>query len=153
MLIDAVHLEITNNPLQNKEITAIVRDTGLDRKTLEAGFKLIFRLTINKYQTEQKLKYSQQLLDAGLLTVKEIAFKCGYESHSNYSKAFKKLFGKTPSDWQNSLVVNEYRSLPLYYCVYPHVGIQNNQSGTGNVQSMKDYRCTLHMIWLTPSIK
>jgi AraC-like DNA-binding protein len=102
-LIYAVQLEIKNNPLKNKKISVIIMDTGLDRKMLEAGFKLLFDITIKKYQLKQKMEHSQQLLDAGRHTIKEIAFKCGYSSQNSYAKAFKKLYGQTPTDWQNRL--------------------------------------------------
>jgi AraC-like DNA-binding protein len=102
-LIYAVQLEIKSYPLKNKKISAIVKDTGLDRKMLEAGFKLLFGITIKKYQLKQKMEHSQQLLDAGRHTIKEIAFKCGYSSQNSYAKAFKKLVGQTPTDWQNRL--------------------------------------------------
>lgn len=101
VLVYAVQQEINSNPLINKRISLMVREAGIDRKLLEAGFKLLFGVTIKKYQIMRRMEFSQQLLDEGRLTIKEIAFKCGYGSQNSYAKAFKKLYGQTPSDWQN----------------------------------------------------
>jgi len=100
-VIYAIQHEIKSNPLKDKKISLIARDAGINRKLLEAGFKLLFEVTIKQYQLMHKLEYSQQLLDTGRLTIKEIAFKCGYSSQNNYAKAFKKLYGQTPTHWQN----------------------------------------------------
>ena len=101
VLIMAIHHEIKSNPLKNKKISTIAKDAGIDRKLLEAGFKLLFGITLKKYQLLRRMEFSQQLLDEGRLTIKEIAFKCGYSSQHSYGKAFKKLFNQSPTDWQN----------------------------------------------------
>ena len=101
VLLYAVQQEIHNNPLKNKKISSLAKEAGIDRKSLEAGFKLLFGVTIKKYQVQRRMEFSQQVLDEGRLTIKEIAFKCGYLSQNSYAKAFKKLFGQTPTDWQN----------------------------------------------------
>jgi AraC-like DNA-binding protein len=101
MLIYAIQTEIKNYPLKNKKIHLIAKDAGIDRKLLEAGFKILFGITLKQYQLHRKLECSQQLLDEGRLTIKEIAFQCGYSSQNSYAKAFKKLYDQTPTDWQN----------------------------------------------------
>jgi AraC-like DNA-binding protein len=101
VLIYAIHLDIKNYPLKNKKIHAIAKDAGIDRKLLEAGFKVLFGTTLKKYQLMRKMEFSQQLLDEGRFTIKEIAFKCGYSSQNSFAKAFKKQYNQTPTDWQN----------------------------------------------------
>lgn len=101
IIAQTVQQEINSNPLKIKRISLVVKDAGIDRKMLEAGFKLLFGITIKKYQIRRRMEYSQQLLDEYNLTIKEIAFKCGYGSQNSYAKAFKKLFGQTPTSWQN----------------------------------------------------
>lgn len=101
VLLYAVQQEINNNPLKNKKINLLAKEAGIDRKLLEASFKILFGVTIKKYQVRRRMEFSQQMLDEGRFTIKEIAFKCGYSSQNSYAKAFKKLFGQTPTDWQN----------------------------------------------------
>lgn len=101
VLVYAVQQEINSNPLKNKKISSLAKEAGIDRKLLEASFKIMFGITIKKYQVRLRMEFSQQLLDEGRLTIKEIAFKCGYSSQNSFAKAFKKLYGQTPTDWQN----------------------------------------------------
>ena len=101
VLIYAIQLEIKSYPLKNKKISVIAKDAGIDRKLLEAGFKILFGITIKQYQIQRKMEFSQQLLDEAHLTIKEIAFQCGYSSQNSYAKAFKKIYNQTPTDWQN----------------------------------------------------
>jgi len=100
ILIYAIQHDIKSNPLKNKRVSILASEAGLDRKLLEAGFKLLFNITVKKYQLMHRMSHSQLMLDEGRFTIKEIAFKCGYASQNSYAKAFKKLFGQTPTDWQ-----------------------------------------------------
>ena len=101
ILIIAIQQEIDRNPIKNRKVAVLIKDAGVDRKLLEAGFKQIFNVTIKKYQIMRRMEFSRQLLDEGRFSIKEIAFKCGYCSQNSYAKAFKKLYSQTPSDWQN----------------------------------------------------
>jgi AraC-like DNA-binding protein len=101
ILIIAIQQDIDRNPTKNKRVTTLAQDAGLDRKLLELGFKQLFKVTLKKYQIMRRMQFSQQLLDEGMLSIKEIAFKCGYNSQNSYAKAFKKLYNQTPTDWQN----------------------------------------------------
>jgi AraC-like DNA-binding protein len=101
VIIYAIQHDIRNNPLKNRTVRSIAKEAGIDLKLLEAGFKLLFGVTIKKYQLLRKMEFSQQLLDEARFTIKEIAFKCGYSSQNSFTKAFKKTYNQTPSDWQN----------------------------------------------------
>jgi AraC-like DNA-binding protein len=101
VLIMAIQHEIRSNPLKNKKVHLIAKDAGIDRKLLESGFKILYGITLKKYQMMRRMEFSQQMLDEGRLTIKEIAFQCGYSSQNSYAKAFKKIFSKTPTEWQN----------------------------------------------------
>jgi AraC-like DNA-binding protein len=101
ILIIAIQQEIDRNPIKNKKVASLVLGAGIDRKLLEAGFKQIFNVTIKKYQIMRRMEFSRQLLDEGRLSIKEIAYQCGYSSQNSFAKAFKKLYSQTPTDWQN----------------------------------------------------
>ena len=101
IIIYAIQHDIKSNPLKNKKISLLAKDAGIDRKLLETGFKLLFNTTVKKYQLLHRMAHSQLMLDEGRFTIKEISFKCGYASQNSYAKAFKKLYGQTPTEWQN----------------------------------------------------
>lgn len=53
--------------------------------------------TIHGYVTEKRLLLAQQLLEQGL-TMGETALRCGYQEYSTFSRAYKKQFGRSPSE-------------------------------------------------------
>ncbi len=53
--------------------------------------------TIHGYVTEKRLLLAQQLLEQGL-PMGETALRCGYQEYSTFSRAYKKQFGRAPSE-------------------------------------------------------
>lgn len=53
--------------------------------------------TIHGYVTEKRLLLAQQLLEQGL-PMGETALRCGYQEYSTFSRAYKKQFGRSPSE-------------------------------------------------------
>lgn len=103
VVIYAMQNYIDNHCLKNIRISDLARDTGINRKVLEAGFKQLFQVTIKKYYVRRQMEFSKQFLDEGTLTIKEISCKCGYRSQNSYTKAFKKLYNITPTEWRNRI--------------------------------------------------
>lgn len=53
--------------------------------------------TIHNYISEKRLLLAQQLLTQGR-SLSDTATRCGYQDYSTFSRAYKKQFGKSPSD-------------------------------------------------------
>ena len=53
--------------------------------------------TIHSYLMEKRLLLAQQLLAQGVAPG-EAALRCGYQEYSTFSRAYKKQFGRSPSD-------------------------------------------------------
>lgn len=67
-------------------------------------FKQETGYTIHNYITEKRLLLAQQLLQHGR-ALTETAFSCGYQDYSTFSRAYKKRFGRSPSDRQHDLQI------------------------------------------------
>ena len=52
--------------------------------------------TIHSYVTEKRLLLARDLLSRDV-PLTEIAERCGYRDYSTFSRAYKKKFGKSPS--------------------------------------------------------
>lgn len=48
-----------------------------------------------------KLHYAKQLIEKDFGNITEIAFESGFNNPSYFAECFKKLFGLSPSDYQN----------------------------------------------------
>lgn len=57
-----------------------------------------------KYITAKKLEKATQLLQIKTMQIADIAFECGFETTTNFNKAFKKAFSKSPSEFRFELI-------------------------------------------------
>lgn len=57
-------------------------------------------MTISEYITRVRIEQSMMLLKDNQMKLAEIAQKVGYSDANYYTKAFKKVTGRTPSDYR-----------------------------------------------------
>ena len=58
--------------------------------------------TPQSYIQNIRMQKARHLLDTQPgLTIAEVALRCGYDEKANFTRAFKKFYGITPSDYQN----------------------------------------------------
>lgn len=74
-------------------------------------FKSLKGESINSYANKIRIQTSAEYLKYSSKSIFEIALEVGYESTAAFSKAFKKLYGQTPSDFRqtnhsNHLLIN-----------------------------------------------
>ena len=101
--IQAVKTSIDQQPFERKSILRIVIDTGIGRNLLQKGFKHLFGVGIKEYQKTRRLEVASGLLAEDRLSIQQIAGRCGYRSQSSFTRAFKELYGLTPSEWKNRI--------------------------------------------------
>jgi AraC-like DNA-binding protein len=59
-------------------------------------------LSPHQYRLQIKLGRARTLLSETPLTVKEVAFRCGFESEHYFSRLFKRKAGLAPGEWRRS---------------------------------------------------
>lgn len=84
-------------------ITALARAVGINEAKLMHAFKLIFGQTIFDFTQALRMDKAKGLLETTDLSITEIAFEVGYEYSSNFTTAFKRHFGITPSTARDAL--------------------------------------------------
>jgi len=57
---------------------------------------------INKFRVEHCAAIMKRELP-GKLNLQELAFRCGFSNRNTFTSAFKKIFGKNPSDYLRTL--------------------------------------------------
>ena len=77
-------------------IEAIAKQTALSESTLKRHFKLMFGKSIYEFYLEKKMDYAKRLLLEKPITVKEVAYRLGYEKTSNFIHIFKKFHSFSP---------------------------------------------------------
>lgn len=83
------------NPPTQRELSLAV---GLNETKLRRGFKEYFATTIHDYAVRLRMEYGRRLLLEERKTIYEAAEMTGFTHQNNFSSAFKKYFGISPSD-------------------------------------------------------
>ena len=99
--IAALLENIGNKPLDDATTSQLAREVNVNRKLLQEGFKEIVGMGIKEYRIMKRMEIAQQLLEEGVKSIKEIAVVCRYKSQSAFTTAFKKLYGLSPTEWQD----------------------------------------------------
>lgn len=82
-------------PLPLAELATAV---GLSLRQLERLFQRYFGTAPAQYYLQLRLRQAQQLLMHSSLLVMQITVACGFQSSSHFCKAYRSLFGHSPSE-------------------------------------------------------
>lgn len=84
-------------------IESIAKRAALSESTLKRHFKLMFGKSVYEYYLEKKMEYAKRLLLEKPLTVKEVAYRLGYEKTSNFIHMFKKFHTYSPGHLKKNI--------------------------------------------------
>jgi len=88
--------EIEGHPAKPWTVRELAQRAGMSRSAFAARFqKLVGRSPLN-FVKEQRLQQAVTLLRETALSIKQIAFRVGYESAAGFSTAFRGRFGMSP---------------------------------------------------------
>ena len=97
-VIDLTHAQMVS---QNVNITDLADSMKMTPRQLNRKINAITGNNISKYILQVRMLHAKHLLDSNKdYTVAEVAYKCGYEENSNFTRAFKMLYGITPSQYR-----------------------------------------------------
>lgn len=83
-------------------IEALASELCTTRGSLNRRIKAITGVTTQQYVLRIRLEHSRILLkEDNRLPISEIAFKCGFEDATSFSRAFRRLYGMSPSMYRN----------------------------------------------------
>ena len=105
---DADRLRVMLNFIQehfNEDVTTamIARSAMLSESECQRCFKRMMQTSPIKYLRRLRIQRSAELLADKSLKISDIALKCGFQDMSYFSNVFKKLCGKTPGEYRESL--------------------------------------------------
>lgn len=78
-------------------IVELARKVGVNQTKLKEGFKSIFGDTVFGYLQEIRMNKARRYLTDTSLSIQEISHLSGYQNVSNFSIAFKRIFGYSPT--------------------------------------------------------
>jgi AraC family transcriptional regulator of arabinose operon len=93
---------IEHNYQKNIKVQTIADYIGINRSYLANCFKSILHMSPKEYIINYRMNQASLLLKNSDLTITEIAENVGYDDSFNFSKAFKKVFGISPTNYRNA---------------------------------------------------
>jgi len=79
----------------------------MNKFKLKVAFKAVSNDNVHSYITKLRVERAKELLESTDRTIGFIADKVGLDK-SNFNIQFKKLTGKTPSEWRNNKNTNSF---------------------------------------------
>jgi AraC-like DNA-binding protein len=71
--------------------------------TFKRDFQKYYHQSPGKWLLQKRLDYSAVLLKNPALNVSQVAFDCGFEALSHFSRAFKEKFGVSPANYRKQI--------------------------------------------------
>ena len=87
----------------NPSLPEIAKAFYYDPAYFSKFFKKHMGMTYKNYLNETKISNAKKLLLENKLSIIDIALSCGFNSKSNFSNAFKKSMGQSPTDFISSI--------------------------------------------------
>ena len=88
---------IDENLFEDLTLPALAKAIGMSVSNLQRSFKAAFHCTTMTYMRKQRLQHAYRLLRESKESIGEIATTVGYNNVTNFSSAFSKEFGVSPS--------------------------------------------------------
>lgn len=79
-------------------IREMSRQFAMSESKLKKVFKTVFGLPPYEYYQKNRMQKAWQLLISGNCSIKDVGYTLGYSNLSNFTLAFKKEFGRLPSE-------------------------------------------------------
>ena len=93
----AIPAIMETNFQHNLSIDEFARMCNRSVSSFKREFQKHYATSPGKWLLERRLQHSETLLQKTDMSVTEIAFHCGFEDLSHFSRAFKEKFGRSPS--------------------------------------------------------
>jgi AraC-like DNA-binding protein len=101
---------LEKNYREHYDYDFLVQKFGMNKFKLKLAFKAVSNHNVHSYITKLRVAHAMEMLENSDRTIGYIADKVGLDK-SNFNIQFKKLTGKTPSEWRNNRNKNSLSSI------------------------------------------
>lgn len=94
-LFEAI-FEIESDVSYNPTVEVLAERVGVSEVYFRRSFKSLFGESFKQYYLRVRLQRAAMVLKTSSLSVIQIALDVGFETHAGFTKAFVRLYGKSP---------------------------------------------------------
>ncbi len=95
---------ISKNYKKQISIKEIASEASMTDAAFCRYFKIMTGQSFTNYLNDFRIQTACKLIQQGNLKLKDIAFNCGYNSFTYFFRIFKKIVGKSPSEYRRSFI-------------------------------------------------
>lgn len=96
--LEAARMFLCTQPHEYKSIPALARKVGINDFKLKKGFRQLYGCSVFSYVQQVRMEKAKVLVQETTDPIADIAYLSGYNDPPNFTAAFKRHFGLTPSD-------------------------------------------------------
>ena len=85
-------------------VEKLCRDAGFSHAQILRLFKKEYGTTVQSYIIEKRLALACELLANSDISVRSVAFSCGFADEIHFMKSFKRRYGMTATEYRKSLI-------------------------------------------------
>lgn len=109
--LQLVLMLIEHNMQSQLAIRDLAAAVNLSPGRLAHLFKTEVGVSPQRYLNHMRLERAKELLENGVLCVKEVAAKVGFPNVSSFCRSFKACYGKTPKEYRKTHLRIDLKSL------------------------------------------
>jgi AraC-like DNA-binding protein len=91
---------IEHNSAEKISLTQVAKSLGMSPTHLSEKFRDVTGIKFVEYVARTRFERARELLHDQDLRISEIAFAVGFQSLSQFNRVFKRISGKSPSDYR-----------------------------------------------------
>ncbi|MGL1892481.1 MAG: AraC family transcriptional regulator [Spirochaetaceae bacterium] len=109
-VIDYIDLNLT----EDLNVDKVASESNISKFHFQRVFSEIMGLSVSRYITIRRFQFALYDISMGK-KITDIAFHYGFESHAGFSRAFKRVFGYSPSFYRKRSLVKVPKRLDVSY--------------------------------------
>lgn len=87
-------------------VEVLSKQSGINPKKLQAGFRLLFDKSVNEYIRQLKLEVARDYIKNSDDSISEVVYRIGFKSRSYFSKIFYERYGILPIEYRKQVKAN-----------------------------------------------